>query len=101
MNDQEKLAWYEKKYGPIIEKRGMHNWKNLFKKPKLQDIIIFIMLVMVLFGAWAYQHDVEVCQNTIEHPDELCQAYCEIQLSNQTLNTNTQNIILNEQEKPK
>jgi hypothetical protein len=48
-----------------IEKRGLHNWKNLFRKPTLNDWIIFILLMMVMFMAWAYQRDIAVCKQAI------------------------------------
>ena len=57
-----RLRWYTKRYGPIQEKKGLHNWKNLFKKPTLQDCIIFFMLVMMLFVAWSYSHDINACR---------------------------------------
>ncbi len=48
-----------------FEKRGLHNWRNLFRKPTLQDWLIFFMLVMILFLAWAYQRDITVCKSSI------------------------------------
>lgn len=77
MNDTEKIRWYERRYGPVIEKRGMskENLKNLFKRPTLQDIIIFIMLILIIFSAWAYQNDIAQYQEVIENPEELCRVY--------------------------
>lgn len=63
---KEKLAKYEKKYGPLIETRGLHNWKNLFRKPTASEWLILIMLAMMLFLAWAYQHDIKTCQEYIQ-----------------------------------
>ena len=54
-----KVKWYEKKYGPVIQKRGLNNWKNLFRKPNLYEWLILAMLLMALFMAWAYTHDIE------------------------------------------
>lgn len=51
-------------------KRGLHNWRNLFRKPSFQDWMILFMLIMVLFMAWAYQHDIEACQNIIKQYQE-------------------------------
>jgi len=57
--------WYDKKYGPYIEKKGLHNWKNLFRKPTLYECIILIMLLMALFMWWAYNHDIEECKKIV------------------------------------
>lgn len=61
-----RLSWYEKRYGPYIEKRGLHNWKNLFRKPLLLEWIILIMLILTLFMAWAYGHDTQVCREIVK-----------------------------------
>jgi len=58
-----RLRLYEKKYGVITDKPGLHNWKNLFKKPTLQDWTILFMLIMMLFVAWSYSHDISACQD--------------------------------------
>ena len=63
---KKKLAMYQDKYGEIYEKRGLHNWKNLFRKPTFNDWSIFFMLVMALFIAWAYQHDIQVCKDYVD-----------------------------------
>ena len=56
-----------------IGNRGVHNWKNLFKKPTLSDWIILFMLVMVLFIAFAYQRDIQACRDFYEDNScELC-----------------------------
>ena len=61
-----RVLWYEKKYPPYIEKKGLHNWKNLFRKPTLYECVILIMLLMALFMWWAYSHDMEVCREIVE-----------------------------------
>ena len=66
-----RLKWYEDKYGSSIgNKRGLHNWKNLFKKPTLQDWIILFMLVMMLFVAWSYSHDISACREYIAEQEK-------------------------------
>lgn len=75
-----RLKWYNNKYGPYIGNRGVHNWKNLFKKPNLQEWTILVMLIMMLFIGWAYQHDIAECKDfllTIE--DKAC-LICQIQI---------------------
>ena len=59
------LAWYEKKYGPYIIERGIGNWKNLFKKPSLNDWIVLILLIMAIGLAFAYNHDIAVCRDYV------------------------------------
>ena len=57
--------------------RGLtkQNMKKLFRKPSIQDWIILAMIVLVLFGALAYQNEMQQYKEMIENPQELCQAY--------------------------
>jgi len=57
----EHLKFYENKYGPYIKERGIKNWRNLFRKPTLLEYTILFMLVMGVFTAWAYAHDIKAC----------------------------------------
>lgn len=59
---KKRLEWYEKRYGSYIEKRGLHNWKNLFRKPTFSEWIILALLLLGLFIAYAYQHDISACR---------------------------------------
>jgi hypothetical protein len=64
--------------GKVIKvNRGLtkQNIKKLFKKPSIQDLMILIMLILVMFGGWAYNYDLKACQETIKNPAELCNAY--------------------------
>jgi hypothetical protein len=70
MDDSQKLIWYEKQYGPIIEERGLKNWRNLFRKPTSMELIVFFMLVMMLFVAWAYNRDIQVCREYIKQQNQ-------------------------------
>ncbi len=79
--------------GKVTEvNRGLtkQNMKKMFKKPSFQDWIIFIMLVLVIFGAWAYQNDVIQYKELIENPQELCQVHYE-----DTIQGNSNNEIFN------
>lgn len=59
-------------------KRGIHNWRNLFRKPTLLEWTILFMLLMVLFMVWAYQRDTALCRETLkEIRTNPCQ-YCNI-----------------------
>lgn len=75
---EKRLIWYEKNYGPYIEKRGLHNWKNLLRKPNLQEWIILTMLVLGLFLSWAYTRDVSQCQELIENIEATACQICNI-----------------------
>jgi hypothetical protein len=65
---EQRLAWYEKKYGPYIEKRGMtkENFKNLWRWPNAQEWTILILLIMAMFLGWAYKHDISACQEALK-----------------------------------
>lgn len=79
---QKKLKWYEDKYGPYYETRGLKNWKNLFRKPTLMEGTVFIVLILMLFGGWAYNSDTKSCRDTLENlPTEVCEACREFQLN--------------------
>jgi len=70
---QKENDWYNKKYGPYIGKRGVHNWKNLFRRPNILEWTILIMLLMALFMGWAYYRDFKVYeQNIKENCCEIC-----------------------------
>ena len=75
---KKRLKWYEKSYGPYIEKRGIGNWKNLFKKPTGRDILILVILVGILLSAVAYKSDIKTCQDTLQRlPKDVCEACSE------------------------
>ncbi len=77
-----KLKWYEQKYGPYYETRGLKNWKNLFRKPTLMEGTLFILIILMLFGAYAYHVDTKLCRETLENlPQEVCEACRVFQLN--------------------
>jgi hypothetical protein len=47
-------------------------WKALWRWPSLNEWITLFMIVMMIFGAWAYKHDVGVCQNYVKNIDAVC-----------------------------
>ncbi len=61
-----RVYWYEKKYGPYVKKKGSHNWKNLFRKPTLQEWTVLFMLIMSLVLWWAYNQDMESCREIVK-----------------------------------
>lgn len=38
---------------------GLHNWKNLFRMPTLDEWITLFIIIMVILSAYAYKHDIE------------------------------------------
>ncbi len=81
---QKKLKWYESKYGPYYETRGIKNWKNLFRKPTLLEWSMFVILILMLLGAWAYNEDTKKCRHTLENlPREVCEACREFQTNSE------------------
>lgn len=102
---EKRLAWYSKKYGSYIEKRGLKNWKNLFNKPTLYEWTILFMILMALFIAWAYERDTALCRQVIEKQESFFKNFSENTNKNITFaddrNTNIPDInftlILNEE----
>ena len=62
---QRENDWYRKKYGAVIGKRGLQNWKNLFRWPNIYEWTILFMMILALFMAWAYQHDIEATRENV------------------------------------
>ena len=48
-------------------KRGLHNWKKLFRKPRLDDWLTLFIIIMVLFAWQAYKHDIATCRDFIKN----------------------------------
>ena len=49
---------------PIKDDQGNLIWKNLI----IPDASTIFFILLVLFCAWAYQHDVEACFEVVERP---------------------------------
>ena len=64
--DYEDLKWYKNKYGPRIEKRGVHNWKNLFRKPTLNEWIVLFCVLFALTLTFFYNVDIKNCYGLVE-----------------------------------
>jgi hypothetical protein len=99
---EKRIRWYEKRYGPYLEKRGLHNWKNLFGKPTNNlfgkptnlEWTILVMLLLGLFMGWAYSHDVEECKRVIKNLPEIACQVCSSTIEN---STQPQGLILKEE----
>ena len=78
---EKRLKWYDKKYGPYIGKRGLHNWRNLLRTPTISEWTILFMLLMMGFVAWAYLADTEQCMETLNNLEVVCIDYCTSEFS--------------------
>lgn len=56
-------------------KTGFHNWKNLFRKPTLDDWITLIILILILATSYAYRIDTKTCRETLKNLDNICLQY--------------------------
>ena len=64
---EKRLKFYEDKYGPYVEKRGLHNWKNLFRRPSMNEWIILILLICCVAFAFTAQMNASICQGAIDY----------------------------------
>lgn len=80
---EKRVSWYEKNYGPYIEKTGLSNWKNLFRKPTSRDILLLVIIIFVLLGAVTYKYDIQTCQETLKNlPKDVCEACSQLNSMN-------------------
>jgi len=56
MKERERTCKYCKQ--EITIKPGAHNWKNLFRKPTLDEWITLFIIIMVILSSYAYRHDI-------------------------------------------
>jgi hypothetical protein len=88
MDDKEKVTWYEKRYGPVIERRGLHNWKNLFRKPNIYEWTILFMIILTILSGFLYMEDTKTCRETLKNIDNICIQYCtDISVAKSSQNT--------------
>lgn len=59
--------WYKKKYGNYFEKCGLHNWRNLFRKPNIYEWTVLILLILTYIAAYAYFLDIKTCREFIKN----------------------------------
>jgi hypothetical protein len=56
-------------------KIGFDNWKNIFRKPTLDDWIVLVILILLLVAAFAYTTETKICRETFSNLsklDEIC-----------------------------
>lgn len=53
-------------------KIGADNWKNLFRKPNLDDFIVLIILLLLMAAAFAYTTETKTCRETLANLDQVC-----------------------------
>lgn len=47
-------------------------WKALFRKPTMNEWITLFIMIMMVVAAYAYKHDVGICQEYIKNFDYYC-----------------------------
>jgi len=100
-NEVDKICPYCGQVTKVSRGLTKQNINKLFRKPTIQDWIIFIMLILALFGALAYQNEVQQYKKIIENPQELCQAYSKSILQEYLDDVNNSDIKLIENEEIK
>jgi hypothetical protein len=53
-------------------KPGMDNWKNLFRKPTLEEWITLFLLISVLALYYVYKYDINQYENIITNLTKRC-----------------------------
>lgn len=48
----------------IPQKKGIHNWKNLFKFD-WSDLFYLFLIIMIIFSVYSYKSDINKCQTFI------------------------------------
>jgi len=77
-------------------KRGLHNWRNLFRKPTLNEWIILFMLILSLFLAWAYKTDIQKCNDFLVDIQASACNICQQQVDNIVSGIRMPNLTINE-----
>ena len=52
---------------------GLHNWKNLFRKPRFEDYMTLFLIFMIIISSYAYKSDLK---SIIEYYEN--ESYCNI-----------------------
>jgi hypothetical protein len=54
-------------------KVGMKNWKNLFRKPTMDDWIVLIILILLMAASYAYVTETKACKEVFTNATKLDQ----------------------------
>jgi len=79
-------------------KVGLSNWKNLFRKPTLDDWMVLIILIFLMFSAYAYILDTKTCKETLNNLDIICSYYnsaISLNITNITMEIYNQTFFMN------
>ena len=85
---QEKIRKCKYCGSDIKIKPGLQNWKNLFRKPTLEDWITLIIVLMLIISAYAYKSDIQTLNNFYQN-----ESSCNINLNNLDEEINIDEII--------
>jgi hypothetical protein len=82
---------------------GVQNWKNLFRRPTLEEGIILFIILMMIISSYAYTSDLNNIINYYENETYCSQKYAQEQNMNQLPNVlnnlityNSSNLSINE-----
>jgi len=91
-----RLVWYENKYGPYIEKKGLHNWKNLFKKPTFMEMVVLFLLIGYIVIAFIYVQETKMCKESLNNIQEnaciICSSLTYEEINEEDINFSNLNI---------
>jgi len=77
---EKRLKWYSKKYGSYVEKKGFHNWKNLFRRPNNYEwTILFMLFIVVIVIPATYNRDFSKCREFAQNLDSMACELCTAQ----------------------
>jgi hypothetical protein len=62
-------------------KIGASNWKNLFRKPTLDDWITLVILILLFLAAYAYIQETSQCKYMLTNLDQTCMKYDAMKLN--------------------
>lgn len=56
-------------------KTGLENWKNLFRKPTIDDWISLFILLLLFAAAYAYINETKQCKDMVANFGQMCAQY--------------------------
>ena len=62
-------------------KIGVGNWKNLFRKPTMEDWITLVILALLILASYAYVQETAQCKSMINNLDRICAQYDTLRLN--------------------
>lgn len=70
-------------------KIGLGNWKNLFRRPTLEEWIMLFIIILVIFAAYAYSKETGLCRTMLKDMNTTCMNYCNNSILTPFINSST------------